>query len=87
MEEGSRVGCVKVLPLVKPGVWGCVQARAQWSTEEDAFMRPGQHWLCEFADVGNDTSCVKQFNLDHRTWEDYRGTCFYNRDCALVIKR
>ena len=53
----------KVLPLAKPGVWGCVQARAQWSTEEDAFMRPGHHWLCEFGDAGNDTSCVKQFNL------------------------
>ncbi len=25
---------VKALPLAKPGVWGCVQARSQWSTEE-----------------------------------------------------
>jgi hypothetical protein len=30
---------------------------------------------------------VKQLNLDHRKWEDYRGTRFYNKDCALVIKR
>ena len=30
---------------------------------------------------------MKQFNLEHRKWEDYRGTRFYNKDCALVIKR
>ena len=50
-------------------------------------MRPGHHWLCEFGDAGNGTSCVKQFNLEHRKWEDYRGTHVYNEDCALVIKR
>jgi len=77
----------KALPLVKPGVWGCVQARAQWSTEEDAHMRPGHHWLCEFGDAGNGTSCERQFNLGHRQCEDYRGTRFYNKDSALVIKR
>ncbi len=44
-------------------MWGCVKARAQWSTEEDVHRRPGHHWLCEFGDTGNDTSCVKQFNL------------------------
>ncbi len=78
---------VKALPLVKPGVWGCVQDRAQWSTEEDAHIRPGHHWLCEFGDAGNDTSCEKQFNLDHRKCEDYGGTRLYNKDSALVIKR
>jgi hypothetical protein len=77
----------KALPLVKAGVWGCVQARAQWSTEEDTHMRPGHHWLCEFGDAGNGTSCERQFNLDHRRCEDYRGTRFYNKDSALVIKR
>jgi hypothetical protein len=30
---------------------------------------------------------VEQFNLEHLKWEDYRGTRFYNKDCALVIKR
>ncbi len=85
--------------LHQTGVWGCVEDwthqrearvpewsdRTQWSTEED-----GCHWLCEFGDVGNDTSCVKQFNLDHRKWEDYRSTRFYNEDSAesaLVMKR
>ncbi len=63
-----------------------VQARTQWSTEEDAHMRPGHHWLCDFGDAGNDTSCENQFNLDHRKCEDYHGTRFYNKDSALVIK-
>ena len=47
----------KALPLAKSAVWGCVQARAPWSTEEDAFIRPEHHWLCEFGDAGNGTSC------------------------------
>ena len=72
---------------VKPGVWGCAQARTQWSTEEDAHMRPGHHLLCEFGDAGNGTSCERQFNLGHHQCEDYRGTRFYNKDSALVIKR
>jgi hypothetical protein len=78
---------VKALPLVKSGVWCCVQARAQWSTEEDAHMRPGHHWICEFGDAGNGTSCERLFNLGHHQCEDYRGTRFYNKDSALVIKR
>ncbi len=78
---------VKVLPLVKPGVWGCVQVRVSWSTEEGPHIRPGHRWLCEFGDAGNDTSCVNQFNLDHHKWEDYRGTRFYNKDSALVMNR
>jgi hypothetical protein len=53
-------------------------------------MRPGHHWLCEFGDPGNDTSCEKQFNLDHHKCEDYRGTLcqtrFYNQESVLVIK-
>jgi hypothetical protein len=63
-----------------------VKVRAQWSTEEDAHIRPGHHWLCEFGDAGNGTSCEKKFNLDHRKCEDYRGTRFYNKDSDLVIK-
>jgi hypothetical protein len=58
-----------------------------WSTEEDAHMRPGHHWLCEFGDAGNGTSCERHFNLGHRQCEDYRGRSFYNKDSALVIKR
>jgi hypothetical protein len=29
---------------------------------------------------GNCTSCEKEFNLSHHTWEDYRGTRFYKQD-------
>ena len=29
---------------------------------------------------------MKQFNLEHRKWEDYQDTLFCNKDCALVIK-
>ncbi len=76
---------VKSLSLVNPGVWGCVQTRTQWSTEEDAHMWPGYHWMCEFGDAGNDTSCVKQFHLLHRTWEDYGYTSLYKGDRVLVI--
>jgi hypothetical protein len=50
-------------------------------------MRPGHHWLFEFGDAGNGTSCDRQFNLDHGKCEDYRDTRFYNQDSALVIKR
>ena len=30
---------------------------------------------------------MKQFNLEYHKWEDDRGTRFYNKDRALVIKR
>jgi hypothetical protein len=63
--QGIKQRVAKVLPLVKSGVWGCVQVREKWSTEEDAHRRPGHHWLREFGDAGNDTSCVKEFNLSH----------------------
>ena len=55
----------KTLPMTKTSVWGCVQVPTQWSTEEDVHMRPGHHWLCEFGDADNDTSCENQFNLSH----------------------
>ncbi len=57
---------------------------AEWVA---SHMRPGHHWLCEFGDAGNGTSCERQFNLGHRQCKDYRGTRFYNKDSALVIKR
>jgi hypothetical protein len=30
-------------------------------------MRPGHHWICEFGDEGNGTSCEKVFNLSRVT--------------------
>ncbi len=51
------------------GVWVWV-----WRTlEEVVYMRPGHHWLCEFGDASDDTSCDKELNLSQWTWENYRG--------------
>jgi hypothetical protein len=50
-------------------------------------MRPDHHWIYEFGDAGNGTSCDRQFNLDRRQCEHYRDTRFYNKDSVLVIKR
>ena len=66
---------------------GLCPGREFWSTEEEVHMRPGHHWLCEFGDAGDGTSCKKEFNLSHRSLEDYSGTRFYNGDRALVIKQ
>ena len=32
------------LNRAKPGVWGCVQTREVWSTEEESHIRPGHFW-------------------------------------------
>ena len=56
------------------------------STEEKKFMRPGHHWLFKLGDAGDGTSCEKKFNLTRRTWEDYKGTRFYNGQQALVVE-
>jgi hypothetical protein len=46
-ERKSRVRewVAKTLPLAKSGVWGCVETRTQWSTEEDVHITPGHHRL------------------------------------------
>ena len=33
---------VRELKRTKPGVWGCIQAREVWSSEEETNMRSGQ---------------------------------------------
>jgi len=52
-------------------------------------MRPGHHWLFKFGMRGMElrTSCEKKFNLTRRSWEDYKGTQFYNGQQALVVER
>ena len=35
---------VRELNRAKPGVWGCVQTREVWSTEEESHIRPGHFW-------------------------------------------
>ncbi len=78
-EEGNRVGCQGLTLGETRCVGLCVRHNGL-----DVHIRPGHHWLCEFGDAGNDTSCEKQFNLHHRKCEDYRGTHFYNKDSALA---
>jgi len=57
------------------------------STEEKKFMRPGHRWLVKFGDAGDGTSCEEKFNLTRRSWEDYKGTRFYNGQQGLVVER
>jgi len=57
------------------------------STNEEKHLRPGHHWLCQFWDASDGTSCENEFKLQVRKWEDYKGTRFYDGERALVIKR
>ena len=56
-------------------------------TEEEQHVRPGHHWLFEFGDAGDGTSCEKEFTRLGRQGEVYTGTRFFNGDRALVVKR
>ena len=47
----------KELVKAKPGAWGCVQTRELWSTDEKVHLRPGHHWLFEFSDGDEGSSC------------------------------
>ena len=78
---------MKELPKVKPNAWGCVQVHNLWSTEEEQHVRLGHHWLFEFGDTGNGTSCEKEFTRLGLQGEVYKGTRFFNGDRALVVKR
>jgi len=76
--------------LVKanPGAWGFVQTREMWSTDEQIHLRPGHHWLFEFSDGGEGSTCEKLFSLPQlRRGMVYKGTRFYNGDHALRVKR
>jgi len=50
-------------------------------------MRLGHHWHFKIGDAGNGTSFEKKFDLTRRSWEDYKGTWFYNGQQALVVER
>jgi len=78
----------KELTKAKPGAWRCVQTREMLSTDEQVRLRPGHHWLFEFGDGGEGSSCEKLFSLpQRRTGVVYKGTRFYNGDRALRVKR
>jgi len=78
----------KELAKAKPGACGCVQTRVMWSTDKQVHLRPGHHWLFEFSDGVEGSSCEKLFSLPQlRSGVVYKGTRFYNGDCALRVKR
>ena len=76
------------LTKAKPGEWGCVQTREMWSTKEQVHLCPGHHWLFEFGDGVEGSSCEKLFSFpQRRTGVVCKGTRFYNGDRALRVKR
>ncbi len=78
---------VRELKRAKPDVWGYVQARKMWSTEEESHLRPGHFWICKFGTVPGIMSYVeKKFELETRKWEEYKGTRYYNGNKALVVE-
>jgi hypothetical protein len=82
-EERVAEIVVRELKRTKPGVWGYVQVREVWSTEEEAHMWTGHFWICKFGTVPGSMSCVeKKFELQGRKWEEYRGTRYYDGDRA-----
>jgi len=49
-------------------------------------LRPGRHWLCQFGNAGNGTSCENKYKLSSGKWQDDKGTGFYDGERAPVIK-
>jgi len=47
------------------------------STEEERFMRPGHHWLCQFDKASNGTRCEKHFTMDGRNGRPTRVCAVY----------
>jgi len=49
-------------------------------------MCPSDYWLFQFGKADDGTNCEKNFTLDWRKWEAYKGTRFYNGEHTLVVK-
>jgi hypothetical protein len=63
-EKGVSDIVVRELKRDKPDVWGCIQAREVWSSEEEANMRPGHFWICNLGTFpGSMTSVERKFEL------------------------
>jgi hypothetical protein len=80
---------VRELKRAKPGVWGCIQAREVWSSEEEANMWPGHFWICKLGTFpGSMTYAERKFELQGRKWkwEEYKGTRYSDGDGALVVE-
>ena len=65
--------------------------REQWSEEEQIHLRPGHHWIFEFGEAPDGTSCEFTFAFSplqpKRNGVVYKGMRFYNGDRALKVKR
>jgi hypothetical protein len=77
----------EALKGAKPGNWGCVQVREGWSTEELQHYRPGHFWIFEFGEASQGSSVEKEFHLQPRRSEVYKGTRFTDGDKCLIVKR
>ena len=77
----------EALKGAKPGNWGCVQVREGWSTEELPHYRPGHYWIFEFGEASQGSSVEKEFHLQGRRSEVYKGTRFTHGDKCLIVKR
>ena len=80
---------MRELKRAKPGVWGCIQAREVWSSEEEANMRSGHVWICKLGTFPGSMTCVeRKFELQGQTckWEEYKGTRYSDGDSALVVE-
>jgi hypothetical protein len=64
---------VRELKRAKPVVWGYIQAREVWSSEEEANMRTGHFWICKIARYSDgDRDLVVDLWL-HRVTDDTSG--------------
>ena len=80
---------VRELKRAKPGVWGCIQTREVWFSEEEANMRPGHFWIYKLGTFPGSMTCVeRKFELQDRKckWEEYKGTRYSDGDSALVVE-
>jgi hypothetical protein len=80
---------VRELKRAKPGVWGCIQAREVWSSEEETNMWPGHFWICKLGTFPGSMTCVeRKFELQNRKckWEEYKDTRYSDGDSALVVE-
>jgi hypothetical protein len=80
---------VRELKRAKPGAWCCVQAREEWSTEEETHRSPGHFWICNLGTFPGTMSCVeRKFEFHGRKckWEQYKDTRYSDGDRVLVVE-
>jgi hypothetical protein len=54
--------------------------------QEERQVNPGHFCLLKFGKVPGNNNCVeKKFMLGTRKYEEYKGVCFENGDCVLVV--